>query len=464
MYHLPWFVPSRQKPQTKNRKSISHLNRSALAAIISLVTWASTGHIPAQASPSRLTSNFSKNHQNRLLASTFNENYELVPVAKRLKKRPTDVQMFQLDKAPLGDRSPFLMVHGLRGEYAAGFRWHKLSEYLKKSEDFNSRYKIYMVRYSSLDRTDFNLQNFKDAFNHLYEAGKRRPITIMALSVGGQSGHYEAMTDKDIDSKTNSLFTLGTPFHGSPLFDKEWLDYSVYKRFSWPWTRVERNLTYDFYFNDNKQLRQDFGWDNVDNGIPDAGPFKSKLPFGPKGTLTAANTMNERLARVNSAVVDKQKLITYSGYMTNPYLVSRDERIVESAFLYPYFVLFTSFPAHFGREHAALGLINKDMCCVQTTKEVAQKAGEPFVYILNDGICPVTSAIFTPPALAKEQYLARESDIEKTERQVRCRPGPRISRCRSPDLYWQRSKNKSCGNTHPSKRRTTSGRADQGHV
>lgn len=392
--------------------SISHINRSALAAIISLLTLASTGHIPAQASPSRLTSHFSKNHQTRLLASTFNENYEIVPVTKRLKKRPTDVQMFQLDNTPLGDRGPFLMVHGLRGEYAAGFRWHKLSEYLRKNEEFNSRYKIYMVRYSSLDRVDFNLQKFKDAFNHLYEVGKHRPITVMALSVGGNLA-YEAMTDKDIDSKTTSLFTLGTPFHGSPLFAEDWLNYSIYKRFSWPWTRIERNLTYRFYFNDNKQLRQDFSWDNVDNGIPDAGAFKSKLPLGPKGTLTVGNTMNERLSKVNQAVVDKQKLITYSGYMINPYLAPRDERIVESAFLYPYFVLFTSFPAHFGREHAALGLINKDMCCVQTTKEVAQKAGQPFVYILNDGICPVTSAIFTPPTVAKEQYLAHESDIEK---------------------------------------------------
>jgi len=396
----------------KNRKSFSHINRSACAAIISLLTMASTASIPVHASHSRLTSTFYKTPRKALLASNISENIPLLPVNKRIKKRPTDVQLYQLDNTPLGDRSPFLMVHGLRGEYAAGFRWQKLADHFMKNEDFKARYKIYMVRYSSLDRIAFNLQNYKDTFNHLYQIGKERPITVMALSMGGNMA-YEAMTDKDIDSKTQKLITLGTPFHGSPLFTKEWLSYSLYKRFSWPWTRVEHNITYNFYFNDNKQLRQDLSWDNIDGAIPSPGKYRSRLPLGPHGVLTAGDTTNERLVKVNEVPIDKHKLITYSGYMTNEYLTTKEKRILESAFLYPYFVLFTSFPAHFGREHAALGLINHDMCCVQSTKEVAKKAGEPFIYVLNDGITPVTSAIFIPDGVAKEHFLARESDIEK---------------------------------------------------
>jgi len=399
----------------KNRKSFSNINRSACAAIISLLTMASTASIPVHAGPARLTSKIYKNHRNSsnlLLASNTAENIPLTPVSKRIKKRPTDVQLFQLDNSPLGDRSPFLMVHGLRGEYCSGFRWPKLAEYFSKNDDFKARYKIYMVRYSSLDRIEFNLQNYKDTFNQLYKIGKQRPITVMALSMGGNLA-YEAMTDKDIDSKTQRLITLGTPFHGSPLFSKDWLNYSIYKRFGWPWTRVERNLTYGFYFNDNKQLRQDLSWDNIDAAVPDAGKYRSKLPFGPHGILTIGNTANERLIKVNQIPIDKRKLITYSGYMVNEYLAPKDKRVIESAFLYPYFVLFTSFPAHFGREHAALGLINHDMCCVQTTKDVAKKAGDQYIYVLNDGITPVTSAIFLPEDVARENYLAKESDIEK---------------------------------------------------
>ncbi|MBS2006764.1 MAG: hypothetical protein JST01_06985 [Cyanobacteria bacterium SZAS TMP-1] len=401
----------------KNRKSFSLANSPIGTAIISLLVTASIASIPAQATAPRLTSPPAKNSQKCLLASNLSENIPLTPLTKRIKKRPTEVQLFQLDNTPLGDRTPFLMVHGLRGEYCPGFRWQKLAEHFTKNEDFKARYKIYMVRYSSLDRIAFNLQSYKDVFNRLYNMGKQKPITVMALSMGGNLA-YEAMTDKDIDNKTQRLITLGTPFHGSPLFAKEWLTYSLYKRFSWPWTRVEHNLTYNFYFNDNKQLRQDLSWDNVDGAIPDVGKFRSHLPLGPRGVLTVGDTINERLIKVNEAPIDKRKLITYSGYMTNEYLASREKRILESAFLYPYFVLFTSFPAHFGREHAALGLINHDMCCVPSTKEVVKKAGEPYIYVLNDGIAPVTSAIFLPKEVAREYYLARESDIEKLKDKI----------------------------------------------
>ncbi|MBU6450737.1 MAG: hypothetical protein KGS72_03085 [Cyanobacteria bacterium REEB67] len=349
--------------------------------------------------------------------STNGNTYSLPPTGRDLKQRPTDVQIYERDTTPLGDRSPFLMVHGLRGEYQPAFRWQKLQDYLTKSPAFNTRYKIYTMRYSSLDRIGFNLDSYKNAFARLYDNCQQRPITVLALSMGGNLA-YEAMTDKTIEAKTQRLFTFGTPFHGSPLFAGEWLDYSIYRRFSFPWTRVERKLTYQFYFRENKQLRDDLSWDNVDNAIPNPGKFRSLLPLGPSGELTVGNTTNERLIQVNERPVDKRKLVTYGGYMLNPYLARRDKRILESPFLYPFFAFFTSFPAHFGREHAALSLINKDMSCVQTTKEVEQKAGSPFIYVLNDGIAPLSSAIFLPKEAAREQYLAFENDVEKLKNKV----------------------------------------------
>jgi hypothetical protein len=38
--------------------------------------------------------------------------------------------------------------------------------------------------------------------------------------------------------------------------------------------------------------------------------------------------------------------------------------------------------------------------------------------VLNDGITPVTSAIFLPPNVAREQYIARETDFEKVRGRV----------------------------------------------
>jgi len=378
-------------------------------AIASLLLSATAPY--CQASPSRLTSP-AVDHEATLAAQSVSEHFECIPAGKRLKHRPTDVKIYEYDREPLGDRSPFLMVHGLRGEYLPYFRWQKVSEKLTKNPDFNARYKIYMVRYSTLDRIESTLPKFKEALNSLYEMGQKRPISMLALSMGGNLS-YEAFTDKEIEPKIKLLFTMGTPFHGSPLFCSDWLAYTIYKRLSWPWSRIDHNLGTKLYFRKNPGLQEDLMWDNADDAIPNVGHFWSKLPFGPSGKLTVLNTMNERLAKVNSIETPRNKLITYGGYIVNPYMAPRAKRYVESAFMYPLFLISTTFPAHCAREHPVLDMLNRDIANVQVPKSVAKIAGTPFAYVLNDGITPISSAIFLPPDIAKQNYMARESDIEK---------------------------------------------------
>ncbi|MBK9771687.1 MAG: hypothetical protein IPP57_12860 [Candidatus Obscuribacter sp.] len=125
------------------------------------------------ASPSRMSSP-AVEHEADLAAQSVSGHFECIPAGKRLKHRPTDVKIYEYDREPLGDRSPFLMVHGLRGEYQPYFRWQKVSEKLTKNPDFNARYKIYMARYSTLDRIGSTLPKFKEALNSLYEIGQKR--------------------------------------------------------------------------------------------------------------------------------------------------------------------------------------------------------------------------------------------------------------------------------------------------
>lgn len=401
--------------------SSSRAGRRIKAAVLSLATLSVTTlgfpQSPALANPASLTTPAGATSPGNLVSQSLSDRFANVPAGQRQKHRPTDVKIYELDREPLGERSPLLMVHGLRGEYYPYFRWQKVAEKLAKSEDFNSRYKIYFLRYSSLDRIDNVLPKFKEAINSLYIAGKERPISMMALSMGGNIS-YEALTDPAIESKVRMLFTMGTPFHGSPLFCKDWMNYTVYKRLSWPWTRIDHNLALKLYFGKNPALRQDLTWDNADETIPEVGRFWSKLPFGPSGKLTIADTINERLIKVNSKPMDRQKLICYGGYIVNPYMAPGMKRYLESAFLYPLFLLSTSFPAHFAREHPVLELLNRDITNIQVTKKVAKQAGTPYVYVLNDGITPVTSAIFLPPPVAREQFVAREIDLEKVRGRV----------------------------------------------
>lgn len=147
--------------------------------------------------------------------------------------------------------------------------------------------------------------------------------------------------------------------------------------------------------------------------IPNVGHFWSKLPFGPSGRLTVLDTVDDGLARVDGIETQRNKLITYGGYIVNPYMAPRAKRYVETAFMYPLFLISTTFPAHCAREHPVLDMLNRDIANVQVPKSVAKIAGTPFAYVLNDGITPVSSAIFLPANFAKQNYVAREADIEK---------------------------------------------------
>lgn len=366
----------------------------------------------ALANPSRLTSPQAEATSSSLVSEGVSKQFPSLPAGRSLRHRPSDVKIYEYDQTPIGERSPFLMVHGLRGEYWPYFRWQKVAERLTKNQEFNSLYKVYMVRYSSLDRIEEVLPKFKEAFNSLYEYGGKKPIGMIALSMGGNLS-YQAFTDKEIEPKVKLLLTMGTPFHGSPLFCRDWLAYTVYKRLSWPWSRIDHNLAFKLYFKKNHNLQNDLTWDNADGAIPEVGKFWSKLPFGPSGNLTVENTLNERLLKVNTTPTRREKLITYGGYIVNPYLAPRAKRYLENAFMYPLFLVSTTFPAHFAREHPVLEMLNRDIANIQVPKSVAKAAGTPFVYVLNDGITPVSSAIFVPPAVAKQNYVARELDVEK---------------------------------------------------
>ncbi|PWT99797.1 MAG: hypothetical protein C5B53_04945, partial [Candidatus Melainabacteria bacterium] len=52
--------------------------------------------------------------------------YPLVPPLADCRSKPESITIYENDRTPLGDRQPFLLVHGLRGEYYQGFRWSEL--------------------------------------------------------------------------------------------------------------------------------------------------------------------------------------------------------------------------------------------------------------------------------------------------------------------------------------------------
>lgn len=338
------------------------------------------------------------------------QEFSTPPVGKALKKTPTTAQIYQFDETPLGSRQPFLFVHGLRGEFYPTFRWTKVATTFADDPTFNKKYKIYLLRYSTTVQLADTVPQFREQINLLSEECEHRPITITALSMGGNLV-YEGMLDKKTDSQVRLVMTLGTPFHGSPLFTRNWIQYSIYKNFAMPWTRVDHSLAFRFYFHHNPNLEKDLPWDNTDHAIPEVGRFFSWLPLGPSGTLTVENSANKYLAGINVYPVDKKKFITYSGYLLNPYMRSEPVRIAETTLLAPYTVLSMKIPAHFAREHAVLKMLNCVIGSVAVAKPAIGEAKTPFLYQLNDGITPVNSALFLPDSVLEKTAAANESSL-----------------------------------------------------
>jgi len=344
--------------------------------------------------------------------SFVSSDFPAPPLGKTLKKKPSEIRIYEYDSKPLGDRTPFLLVHGLRGEYYPTFRWDKVIKHFNSDTRFAGEYKVYMLRYDSTARLETTVPQFRAAIDDLYQRTQERPITVMALSMGGNLV-YEGMLNADTDKKVRLVMTLGTPFRGSPLFCADWMNYSIYKNLCFPWTRVDHTVAYKFYFERNRNLLQDLGWDDGDKSVPDVGPFSSHLPLGPKGDLTLQDTVNTRLAKLETEHFDKKKLIAYGGYLQNPYMLPHSERVVENTIMAPYTTVFMKGPAHLGREHPVLKLLNKQISTTVPSKSAAERAGTQFIYQLNDGITPVASAIFLPKNCG--DLVSRESDLPKAK-------------------------------------------------
>ncbi|MBX9667159.1 MAG: hypothetical protein K2X93_06045 [Candidatus Obscuribacterales bacterium] len=383
--------------------------RLFVSAIIAAQVSGSTV-MPANAEPSRLTTE-ERTKPSEIL--TISDTFSTPPPKKKLKKSPQNVAIYQYDNEPLGDRSPFLMVHGLRGEFYSNFRWKKVADHFKSDSTFHKNYKIYLARYPTLVRLDSTIPKFGKEVKRLYTACGEKPITLVALSMGGNLV-YETMLDPEVESKIKVAMALGSPFHGSPLFSEDWMQYSLYKRLSMPWTRVDHSLALRLYFSRNKNLLADLGWDDADQAMPNVGKFKSKLLLGPKGNLTLAGCANERLQKLNSNNAQvKRKFITYGGYMHNPYLEPTAERYLESALLYPLTFVTTKFPAHLAREHPVLKMLNRDIASVHVNKEWQETAKPPFLYALNDGITPLASALFLPKETLQTIPLVSHEAVRK---------------------------------------------------
>ncbi len=341
-------------------------------------------------------------------------NYPLPPAGKQVQVRPVTGEIYQTDREPLRDRRPLLLVHGGAGEGKPLCRWGKVLDRFAQEPGFTRKYKVFLYRYNSNANLRDTVPQFREALLEFHEAVGRKPVTILTLSMGGNLCQG-ALVDPAVDRVVDLVLAMGTPFHGSPLFSADWFQYSLTKTKLMPWARPVHSLDLRLYFAGHKNYLEDLRWDNLDDIIPEVGRFKSKLPIAPRGVLTPERAANPELARINTeSGLDKNKFITYGGYLVNPYLMSPGQRKLEKTILAPYRYVTVKVATQLGREHAALKLLNQEMSTMKVNPNAGASAPpSPQTFSLNDGITPLSSAMFLPPDVMKDYPILQEADLPR---------------------------------------------------
>lgn len=346
--------------------------------------------------------------------------YPLPPPVSKLKIAPTTVEIYQHDETPIGHRKPLLMVHGLRGEFREGFRWDMVIDNLSKDPEFRDTFKVYYARYNTYTLLSVVKPHFKRAIKDISVNTGGKPITVMALSMGGNLVQ-DALEDMETNSCVERVFTLGTPFHGSPLFCYDWLRYSIIKNHDVPWVRGDLCLSYKLYFQRHPNLLEDLRWDNTDNGIPTIGMFSTWFPFHVSGNLSIPRMSNPRILQLNDNLkISKKKFICYSGYLLTPYVTPHKATKFWKTVKWPWWFATCTVPYHLGFEHSVLRALNYEMGRMVVAGDCAKR---PIVlrsdrYGLNDGITPVVSALFLPDDVLAKKPICDERDISKVRRSV----------------------------------------------
>ncbi len=370
----------------------------------------------------------SSSHASKLQSSvavSMPGSYQLPPAKKYLKQAPIGVEIYQNDETPIGNRQPLLMVHGLRGEFNEGFRWERVVERLMRDSDFKAKYKIYFARFNTYTLLSTNMPHFKKAINELFHSVGNKQITIVALSMGGNMVQ-ESMQDMDVNACIEKVLTLGTPFHGAPLFCFDWLRYSIVRNHDVPWVRADLCLSYKLYFARHPNLLEDLRWDNSDNGIPNVGKFSTWFPFHVTGDVDVNTMSNNRILQVNKNIrLDKKKFICYGGYLLTPYVTPHQTAKIYKALRWPWWFATCTVPYHLGFEHPVLRALNFEM----GRMPVASPDGKDIIlgsgrYGLNDGITPLVSALFLPSDVLAKHPISREPTISTIRKNVD------VSKCR----------------------------------
>ena len=170
------------------------------------------------------------------------------------------------DNTPLGGRTPLVLVHGIGGTASKDFHWENFLSYASTRQDFQKSYTIYLFHYDSTRPVPILGQDLKRELTKLISASGNKTIKVVGYSEGGLLTRH-AMDDPFVYAHTQTVLTIATPFHGSPLANPEWLKEETQQGSRLSLVRMNVDRAYDITGRRYPTFKEDFHWDNFDGAI-----------------------------------------------------------------------------------------------------------------------------------------------------------------------------------------------------
>ena len=172
------------------------------------------------------------------------------------------------DTAPLDDRMPLILVHGIGGDDPSDhYHWQNFLNHTRSKKAFNQKFKIYLFTYDTAKSVPEGSANFQNAMRQ-FLAQTTSDIKIVGYSEGGLLVR-NAMQDELIDKRTKEVITIATPFHGSPLATPRWFRQQLETEAALSPVKLSERFAYWVAFKKHPSLGTDFQWDNFDSAIPE---------------------------------------------------------------------------------------------------------------------------------------------------------------------------------------------------
>lgn len=306
-------------------------------------------------------------------------------------------QMYRENVLSGNNRTALILVHGQHNESAAADkdRWIDFIQWYMNSATLKQHFDLYRFSYdSAFNEPHEAAEGLLDLFENwsipgsgmtLKQKYTNQRVVLLAHSYGGlvcRAAMNQRLSDNSFfGDRVYRLVTLATPHHGSPFAVPLWLRYEMdnisplYPDELALWT-----VAVDSFAGDPGQFA--LSWDNFDQQVP----FDVKYPsadlleetrktFGPLDTWFVQSVRNPYLTHHTlSGFIDK--IIAIGGYNYERDVIPKSDvpRITHS-----------NARADDPTEHILLGVATYIM------KRIGD-SGEP--YALNDGLVPLSSALF----------------------------------------------------------------------